>query len=324
MPISIPFEREAMSYHDSVPLIILAGSDPQPAELPESGAGLHPLKGAKGMDLRIGGRPIIDLLLERVVASACFEPIFIAGPQAVYGEARNGASVIDTDSTFGHNIEAAVEVVMAACPGKPIAVTTCDILPEVDELHRLMEDYYRHAPLDFWFPLILAPEEPRQMGASYWKPKYQIKPSADSEPRTLLPGHLMVVDTAAARLPLIYRSFDVAYRSRNRPILYRLGLIISHVFFGLLVQDLLHLLAFRLPTMTFTVINNGIALALHLRKGIITSEELAERLRRIFVRYRHRRRYPERQGRLPLMHALSLAKDIDTEEEAKEIAREIG
>ena len=46
------------------PLIILAGSDPEPAALPEAGANLHPLKGAKGMDLRIGGRPIIDLLLD--------------------------------------------------------------------------------------------------------------------------------------------------------------------------------------------------------------------------------------------------------------------
>jgi hypothetical protein len=61
----------------------------------------------------------------------------------------------------------------------------------------------------------------------------------------------------------------------------------------------------------------------HLKDGVVTSEEMAERLRRIFVSYKHRRRYPDRKGRLPLMHALSMARDIDTEEEALEIAREL-
>ena len=61
----------------------------------------------------------------------------------------------------------------------------------------------------------------------------------------------------------------------------------------------------------------------HLQDGVITSDEMAERLRRIFVSFKHRRKYPDRKGRLPLMHALSMAKDIDTEEEAREIAREL-
>ncbi|MGB5295223.1 MAG: hypothetical protein WBP34_09760, partial [Thermoanaerobaculia bacterium] len=64
-----------MAKHQPIPLIILAGSDPEPVALPEAGADLHPLKGAKGMDLRIGGRPIIDLLLERVKESGCFDPV---------------------------------------------------------------------------------------------------------------------------------------------------------------------------------------------------------------------------------------------------------
>ena len=55
----------------------------------------------------------------------------------------------------------------------------------------------------------------------------------------------------------------------------------------------------------------------------MTSDEVAERIRRVFFRYRHRRRYPERKGRFPMLHALSLAKDIDTEEEASEAARSL-
>lgn len=313
----------AQQWH-TLPLVVLAGSDPRPGSLPELGADLHPLEGPKGMALKIQGRPLIDLLIERLRASGCFEPIFIAGPTAVYGQQRLECEVIDTDSTFGRNIRAAVETVVPRCPGRSIAVTSCDILPEVEELHRLMEDYYHHAPLDFWFPVILAPEERRQLGASYWKPRYRIAPLPGAEPRSLLPGHLVVVDPEAIRLPLVYRSFDLAYRSRNRPILHRLGLIVSHVFLGLLAQDLRHIFSLRFPTLTVSVVYNGVALALHLRQGVTTPEELAGRLGRIFVRYRHRRKYPERSGRLPLKHGLSLARDIDTLEEAKEIARELG
>ncbi|MEE8139020.1 MAG: NTP transferase domain-containing protein [Thermoanaerobaculia bacterium] len=307
-----------------LPLIIMAGSDPQPATLPEAGAKLHPLRGPKGMALKVRGRPLIDLLLERLRGSGCFEPIFIAGPARVYGAARAGARVIDTDVTFGKNIQAALEEAVVECPGQPIAVTSCDILPEVEELHDLMDDYYRNAPLDFWFPLILAPEEARKLGASAWKPQYRIAPQPGEEPKSLLPGHLVVIDPDAMRLELVYRSFNVAYAGRNRGILYRLALIVSHVFVGLLVQDLRQILRLRLPTLTFTVIHNGVAFALQLRRGVSTPDELADRLHRIFVSYRHRRRFPDRRGRLPLMKALWLAKDIDTVEEARELAGDFG
>jgi hypothetical protein len=312
-----------MAKHHPIPLIILAGSDPEPAALPEAGAGLHPIKGAKGMDLRIGGRPIIDLLLERVQESGCFDPVFIAGPARVFGESRDGARVIDTNSTFGKNIEASVTAVAPLAPNGIVAVTTCDILPRGDELRRLMDDYYEHAPLDFWAPLILAPDRPTEMGASAWKPKYQIQPTPEAEPTTLLPGHFVLADTNAVRLPLVYRTFDLAYSSRNRGVLYRLWLIVTHIFLGLVVQDVKHIFAFRLPDLTATVITNGVMMGFHLKDGVVTSEEMAERLRRIFVSFKHRRKYPDRKGRLPLMHALSMAKDIDTEEEAREIAREL-
>ncbi len=310
--------------HKPLPLIILAGSDPKPAELPDSGADLHPLKGYKGMALRIRGRPLVDLLVERLLASGSFDPIYIAGPARIYGPSRQGALVIDTDRNLGENVERGVAAVTERFGHGPLALTTCDILPSVEELHSLMEDYYRHAPLNFWFPVILAPDTTQQIGASFWKPRYRIAPKAGEPPCTLLPGHLIVADTGTLRLPLVYRIFELAYRSRNRSILYRLGLIVSHVFATLLVQDLQNVMALQRPAFTFTVLHNAVALALRLRKGVITSQELAERLDRIFVMYRHRRRHPERMGRLPLLHGLSLAKDIDTEEEAREMTDRFG
>lgn len=307
---------------EAVPLIVLGGGDARPSTLPESGADLHPLKGPKGLALQIQGRPIIDILIERLQESGYFSPIFIAGPAELYGQERSGCRVINTNSTFGNNIKAAIDTVMVECPGESVAITTCDILPEVEELHRLMDDYFHHLPLDFWFPAILAPEENRELGASAWKPRYRVSPLPGAEPRTLLPGHLLVADPAAVRQPLVYRTFDLAYESRNRPILYRLGLIVGHIFGGLVLQDLKLLFTLRIPTMTYTVIYNGTMMALKLSRGTITPEEMATRLHRIYVRYRHRRRHPERQGRTPLKHGLSLARDIDTVEEAEEIAQE--
>ncbi len=307
-----------------IPLIVMSGSDPAPAALPEEGSKLHPIKGPKGMALKIGGRPLIDLLLEPLKESGCFEPIYIAGPASEYGESRQGCEVIDTNSGFGANIAAALKVVLPQSSDGVVALTTCDILPTAEELRDLMQDYFSRAPIDFWFPLIETPEEPDQLGASFWKPKYQVVEEPGGRPVSFLPGHLIVVDTVAARVPLVVRAFDLAYKTRNRPILYRLVVMLSGVLAGLLRHDLKDLLSFRLPTMTVSVVYNGVMLALELRKGDSTADQLAAKLEKSFVHYRHRRKYPDRVGRLALMQGLSLAKDFDTEEEAAEIVTKPG
>jgi hypothetical protein len=307
-----------------IPLIVLAGSDPVPAALPEEGADLHPIQGPKGMALKVGGRPLIDVLLEPLKASGCFGPIYIAGPAAEYGESRQGCEVIDTNSGFGANIAAALEVVLPHSTDGVVALTTCDILPTAKELQDLMSDYFARAPINFWFPLIVTPNEPDQLGASFWKPRYQVVEEPGGKPIAVLPGHLIVVDTEGARVPLVVRAFDLAYKTRNRAILYRLPVMVSGVLAGLVWQDLKHLANLRLPTMTFSVIYNGIMLALELRKGESTVDQLADRLERAFGRYRHRRKYPERVGRLALVQGLSLAKDFDTQEEAEEITSKPG
>jgi len=307
----------------TIPLIVLAGSDSKPAALPEAGASLHPLEGPKGIAVEIGGRPLIDLLLDRLLDSGYFDPIYVAGPARLYGASRGPATVIDTDDTFGRNIEVATERVVADCPGQSICFTTCDILPKREELDVLMQDYFENLPMDFWVPIIVAPEENGDLGASAWKPRYRIAAEPGAEPLSLLPGHMVVGDPAAARRALVYRSFNFAYATRNRGILYRLVRMIGAVFGGLIFEDLKLLMHFKMPTLTYTVIRNGIDLALHLRRGVVTADELAERLRRMFVSYRHRRKYPDRRGRFALLPGLSMAKDIDTEEEAEEIASEL-
>ena len=145
-----------------VPLIILGGRVRKPPKLPPGSGDRHPLSGCKGIDIRLAGRTLIAHLLERLRNSGAFEPIFVAGPADAYSDSE--VEVIDTDAGFGQNIQTAMQAVVGRLPGSKVAVTTCDILPEVSELEALVDDYWQTAPSDLWFPLILAGEE-RQRGA---------------------------------------------------------------------------------------------------------------------------------------------------------------
>lgn len=304
-----------------LPLVVLAGRNPRPA-LPDGAGEVHPLQGAKGFDVRIGGRPLVDLVLACYQRLERFVPLYVAGPAAVYGERRGDALVIDTDGDFGANVRAAVESVMQRHPGSPMALTTCDVLPSRADLERLLADYDAHAPLDFWFPMVRAPEDRQLLGASAWKPQYRV--ISDGRPTAILPGHLLVVDPRVVRRRLVYRSFELAYESRNRGLLERFFLISRHVFGGLLAEDLHRLRQLRLPTFTVAALWSSLRLATRLRRGVISEEELAARLWRVFCRAEQSRRPPGHRGRMRALEALSLAKDIDTQEEARELERQLG
>ena len=62
-------------------------------------------------------------------------------------------------------------------------------------------------------------------------------------------------------------------------------------------------------------------LARKLRAGTITRRELERLASVVVVRSRHRRRHPERGARIALVDALGLAEDVDTVEEAEDLAR---
>ncbi len=64
----------------------------------------------------------------------------------------------------------------------------------------------------------------------------------------------------------------------------------------------------------------AITAATALHRGTITRAGLEKAVRRLFVKWRHCTRYPERGVALPFTDELSLALDIDTEEEAQALA----
>jgi len=299
------------------PIVILAGSDRRPIRLPRRGRDRHPLEGYKGIDVKIGDRTLDEAVADRLQQTGRFGPLYLVGPSASFASHRSAARLIDSDGTFGENIRSAVEFVGAAHPQAPLAVITCDVLPDVEMLRSLMEDYDRHAPCDLWFPLIHAPEDRGSLGASDWKPAYRIVPREGVPAVPVLPGHLAVADPAALRLSFLYRLFELGYRTRNRSIDDRRGVMVRGVMRALVVQDLLHLVALRAPTLTWSVLSVGLATARELRDGTITRARLEQAVRRICVTSRHRRKYPERRVLLPIVEGLSLALDIDTEEEAR-------
>ena len=308
-----------------IPLIILAGNDPRPPQLPSGSEDLHPIVGAKAVDLRVGGRPLISWVLERTQASPAFGAVYVGGSRAAFeGVALGGAEMIDTDGSFGENIRTTLVVVVARHPGQPVAFLTCDVLPEPEELTCLMADYGAHAPVDFWFPVVIAPQDEEKLGASAWKPRYRVAHERGGEPHSLLPAHILIVDPAALRLPLLFRAFELAYSTRNQRVLPRLFRMVRSLVASLIGQDIRLLFRGTLPTVTLSVIGNGIALGVRLHRGVMSAEELSERFQKMFVRRRHRKANPDRKGRVFLVDALSLAKDIDTVEEAREMSDALG
>jgi hypothetical protein len=298
-----------------IPLIILGGADREPARSPSWSSEVRPLSGAKGADVRIGGQPLVAVIVDRVRESPSrFDPLYIAGPAHVYGPLElSGVGLIDTNAGFGRNIRIGIEEGQRLHPGQHLAMMTCDVIPDPRELAAALELYDRQQLFDLWFPLVRAPP-PSALGASAWKPRYRL--IEDTGVATaVLPGHLAIFDPAAMQLRLVYRLLDLAYRSRNRPVLVRRGYFLRRLLGALVVHDLLQLLRLRVPRTLLDVLASFPA-ARRLSDGALSTRDLEATIRRLFTRPEHRREHPERRVSMPLVTALSLARDIDTLEEA--------
>jgi hypothetical protein len=90
----------------------------------------------------------------------------------------------------------------------------------------------------------------------------------------------------------------------------------------LLGQDLRHLARLEPPTTTWTIAKAGITAARSLRRGTITTERLEKAVADMLIRRSHRKRYGRRVV-IPMLDELSLALDIDTEEEARELGGDV-
>ena len=298
-----------------VPLVLLGGSDRRGTQLPPEGQGKHSLSGCKAVDIHIDGRRLIELVLERFRMADFFEPIYIVGPAQAYSKTKADAEVFDSDDGFGRNIQVGIDEARKRHPEGPLAIATSDILPTEEDLNTVIADYRKSDSSDLWYPVVRAPKDEKELGASSWKPRYQIR-EGDNEPASVLPGHLVIFDPDSLRLQFLYHLVDLGYQSRNRPILYRRSFMIRQLVFRMIWQDLLHIAGLRLPTFTWDTLKTGGTAALRLRNSNITRSELEGAARQVFCKRTHRKRFPDRSVHVPILDAMSFARDIDTLEEA--------
>ena len=313
------------SAYNAPPLVVLAGSDPQPVELTEAGRGLNPISGYKGVILLADGQPLVRCLLERLAVSNRFSELYIAGPAQIYSRLTQGASLIECDGRIESNLRAAFHAVRENHPYGPIAFITCDVLPDARVIGEAMDRYAEAAPCDVFCPLVELPNLVGALGASAWKPRYRVRAEARAAPQDILPGHLIIVDPDALRLNFVLQLVRLSYRTRNRPLGERHWTLRRGLLGHALWEDLRLLLTLRVPELTAALIADGAAVAMGLRSGNMTTEQIARAVRQVVVSYHHRRRYPQRRVHLPILtEALSLACDIDTEEEALEAGFRLG
>jgi hypothetical protein len=314
---------------EPIPITILGGSDRTRSRLPEGARRLHPLAAYKGAALRMNGMPLAFVLARRLIASGGFAPVTIAGPARIFEPLIDELwqadtpppRVIDTDSTVARNLKRAIEDHEAHHDG-PLGILACDVLPSVEELTALRAEFESIRPVALWLPLIAVPKNPDKLGAFAWKPKYRVVPVLrGNEPLPILPGHLAILKPGRLRLRLVFSLMDAAYRTRNRPVASRRWAMLWRASGSLLWADLLQLLQLRPPTRTLSVVAGGLRISAALRAHELDARDLERILTDAFV-HQLWRKLP-RPILLPVLDTLSLAEDIDTEEEAAALSTEI-
>jgi len=303
-----------------VPVTILGGSDRKPGSMPENGGSLHPLATYKSVAVQVDGRPLVALLAERLRASGAFGPVTIAGPARIHADLRLPVRIVDTDGSVAENLRAAIGVHPA---DEPMAVLACDVLPSPEELASLRARYEEDRPCALWLPFVRVPPDRRSLGAFAWKPEYVVVPDS-GEDVAILPGHLGIFVPSALRLRLLYRLLDSAYRSRNHSVAYRRAVMLRMVLASLLLQDLKLLTSLRAPSRTLTVLQSGLRLARELDTGRIRLAELEQLTGRILLRQHGPRGATTAGVHYPIVDMVSLAEDIDTEEEARAVHGVVG
>ncbi len=293
---------------DPLPSVIMAGSDRKPVPIPGGGEQCTFLVGYKGADVRIDGRPLIQVLRDRMLRSGGFSPVLIAGPRRIYEPLAPGA-VIDTDGDLGHNLRRIFRTCRWA---DRICLTACDVVPTLEEFQEVLGLWHRQENPDIWFPLVEVPED---LGSSGWKPRYGIRPAPGEPPKSFLPGHLAVLRLKALRRRFLCKLASLLYRLRNRELEDRRRVVTGFIVGDLLGQDLMNLLHFRLPTLTWKVLSQGWRIYSRLRKGTITLDDFQYSLRQVVIRTRFRR---SSHVVITPTKILSLARDLDTMGEVTE------
>ncbi|NIP86069.1 MAG: hypothetical protein GTO03_11080 [Planctomycetales bacterium] len=302
---------------DRLPIIILGGSDQRPSTVPQQLASTDMLTGFKGATPLPWGRTLAAELIRRVQATKRFLDPVLIGPRQVYQDSLD-AQVVHAQGSLVVTIRTAMEVIAQQCdPAQPVAIMACDILPSSAELLEVLEnDYQPHRQAMFWWQMVQA--TPAELGASHWKPVYPIRPTAEQQPLTLYPGHLVIFRPQALRVGLASSMLELAYRYRNRDIRRRYLPLVFRSLFRLLAEDLRNLGRLQLPILTIALPVRGLWGYYCLRRQRLTIRQVETNISQLLL---HRHYHHAADGRpvvVSVNRVLSLAKDIDTQAELAE------
>ncbi|MCZ6681017.1 MAG: hypothetical protein O7E52_27665 [Candidatus Poribacteria bacterium] len=298
-------------------IIVLAGSDPFPGPIPRGLKQEDILTGYKGSHRLPWGRCLAGELVERVKESDRFEDPILIGPRRVY-EGQVNCEIVDVDGNLMTTLRCAFEVIRSRfSPFSPIAFFSCDILPTPDEIRRLLETCYDpYQKCMFWWQLVEA--QPDDLGASGWKPSYQIRPDGGQPPKNLFPGHLIIARPGALRTSLTSRILELMYRYRSRDIHKRHFPMIGRSLGRLVLEDFRQLFLFKSPVLSVSIPYHVLRACYKLRRQQMTVSDFEYAVGKTFL---HREFHHSADGR-PVVFSItriaSFAKDIDTKAELAE------
>jgi hypothetical protein len=303
---------------DRMPILVLAGSDRAAGPTPQGLEQGELLTGYKGAIPLPGGRCLAQELVERLRQSDRFEEPILVGPRHIY-DRKVDVEIVDVTGNLATTLRCVRQFVRARYRlSSPVAVTTCDILPAPDDIRCLMETCY--APDQkcmFWGQLVEA--RPKAMGASAWKPSYQLRTQAGQPPKNFYPGHLVIARPAALRMRLTNHLLQLAYRYRNWDMRTRHVPMVVHGLGRFVWEDLRNLASLRLPTLTLSVPYYCLRAYYRYRHQQLTVPDFEHHVGKVFL---HRDFQGSAEGR-PVVFALTgltaFAKDIDTRAELEEI-----
>lgn len=300
------------------PILILAGSDQRAGPVPPGLSRGDMLSGYKGaLPLPWGGCLAAELITRLRETQRFAEPLLI-GPRSVYAGLVD-CEVVDIEGSLAVTLSCVARLLHERfAADRPVAITTCDILPTPGELCELLQTGYDpHSDCQFWWQVVAA--EPDQLGASAWKPRYALRVDASAPPQTVYPGHLVVLRPEAVRFELINHLLVAAYRYRNWPLRDRFLPILLRGLGLLMKQDVLNLRRLQWPTLTVSMPWHLLRAYRGVRTATLMLPDFERHLARTVL---HRRCCnAPRPFVIALTHHLAFAKDIDTRAELEELVR---
>ena len=197
-----------------LPILILAGSDPQPGPAPAELAQDDMLSGFKAVHRLPSGVPLISELINRLNTSGRFEQPILIGPRRVY-EGIVNCEIVDVEGSLATTLEHTYKFVTRRFHHfDPVAISACDILPTPEEIRLLLEtNYDPNEDAQFWWQLVDA--NPESLTAGSWKQSYQLRPDEGQPLMNLYPGHLVIVRVGALRMRVVNSILQISYWYRK-------------------------------------------------------------------------------------------------------------